>query len=676
MRTDPVQLEILMQQFRSITEEMGYALQRTGYTAFVNETADLGVALVTPEGEIFGYPRSIGIATFANLDFSDVIAAFPSYEDGDIVIYNDPYTSGGAGSHLSDVNVIQPVFHDGRLVCFVFAYVHSTDMGGKVAGSLSPTSYEIFQEGVRIPPTKLRRAGETNQDIVNMILLNCRTPKDNWGDLRAMITALKVGHERVIETITRFGVGAFADAMYDAMDYSERRTRMVIERIPDGAYRFTDYLDDDVATAIPIRIAVAVTVSGSDLTVDFTGTDPQVRSAFNLFSMGKPHPWLIYKLMFLVLTLEADIPMNAGIARPVRVIAPEGSIVNCRFPAAVGLRTTLGVRVQDAICGALAQALPEVMPACGAGYMAPVVFAQPNLEEGGLKVIVLEPLTGGTGACSEADGFDARDVVDLANLRNNPLEIVESRASVLIREYLLAADSGGAGKFRGGLGCILELEVLVPDCVMILRGQERHRFRPWGLMGGFCGGKAAAFLARSGADKLVDIGKVDSLQLSAGDIVRIVTSGGGGYGDPLERSPQRVLADVEDGLVSMAMAERDYGVVIRHRVLDSEATATLRAARRRTAIERPSLFTLGPERLAYEAVWTPELYGAFTSIIYSLPIPMRGEARQKLWTAIDDNAQRGLPTGVGALEEAWAVLAPRFDGGATGGGRLLRAVAA
>jgi N-methylhydantoinase B len=676
MRIDPVQLEILMQQFRSITEEMGYALQRTGYTAFVNETADLGVALVTPEGEIFGYPRSIGIITFANLDFSGVIASFPSYADGDIIIYNDPYTSGAAASHLSDVNVLKPVFHDGRLVCFVFAYVHSTDMGGKVAGSLSPTSYEIFQEGLRIRPTKLCRAGEMNQDVIDLILLNCRTPKDNWGDLRAMITALKVGNERVIETIGRFGIATFTDAMYDAMDYSERRSRMVIERIPDGVYRFADYLDDDVATAIPIRIAVAVTVSGSDLTVDFSGTDPQVRSAFNLFAMSKPHAWLIYKLMFMVLTLEPDIPMNAGILRPVRVIAPEGSIVNCRFPAAVGLRTTLGVRVQDAICGALAQALPEVMPACGAGYMAPVVFAQPNLEEGGLKVIVLEPLTGGTGACSEADGFDARDVVDLANLRNNPLEIVESRASVLIREYRLAADSGGAGKFRGGLGCIFELEVLVPDCVMILRGQERHRFRPWGLMGGECGGKAAAFLARAGTDQLVNIGKVDSLQLSAGDIVRIVTSGGGGYGDPLDRDPQRVFADVENGLVSVAGAERDYGVVIRQRTLDVDATISVRAARRQAAAGPRGPFTFDSERLAYEAVWTTDLYDALTGIIYSLPVPMRGEVRQKLWTAIEDNARYGRPTDVGALKAAWAMLAPRFQGKAAAGVRVLSAAAA
>jgi N-methylhydantoinase B len=675
MRTDPVQLEILMQQFRSITEEMAYALQRTGYTVFVNETADVGVALVTPEGEIFGYPRSIGIATFANLDFSDVIAAFPSYEDGDIVIYNDPYTSGGAASHLSDINVLKPVFHDGRLACFVFAYVHSTDVGGKVAGSLSPTSYEIFHEGVRIPPTKLCRAGQMNQDIINMILLNCRTPKDNWGDLRAMITALKVGHERVTETIGRFSIVTFTDAMYDAIAYSERRARLVIERIPDGTYHFSDYLDDDVATKIPIRIAVAVTIKGSDLTVDFTGTDAQVRSAFNLYSMGKAHPWLVYKLMFLILTLEPDIPMNAGIMRPVGVIAPEGSIVNCRFPAAVGLRTTLGVRVQDAICGALAKALPDVMPACGAGYMAPLVFAQPNFEEGGLKVIVLEPMTGGTGACSEADGFDARDVVDLANLRNNPLEIVESRASVLIREYALSVDSGGPGKYRGGCGCILELEVLVPDCVMIARGQERHRFRPWGLMGGSCGGKAAAFMAGAGSTELVDIGKVDSLRLSAGDIVRIVTSGGGGYGDPFEREAERVLADVLDGLVSLDAAEADYGVVIRQGALNLEATAALRAARRQAAGDPPGLFTLGPERIAYEKVWTPELSSAFNGIIFSLPIPMRGEVRQKLWTAIEDNAKQGLPADVGTLEAAWAALAPRFDGKATGATRVLRAAA-
>lgn len=207
MRTDPIVLEILIQRFRSITEEMGYALQRTGYTAFVNETADLGVALVTPAGEIFGYPRSIGITTFVNLDFRDVIASFPSYDEGDVVICNDPYTTGGLSSHLPDISVFEPVMHQGEVICFVYAYVHSTDIGGKVAGSLSPTSYEVFQEGLRIPPTKLYRRGELNQEVLNLVLTNCRIPKDNWGDLRAMITALKVGEERVNEAIGRYESG-------------------------------------------------------------------------------------------------------------------------------------------------------------------------------------------------------------------------------------------------------------------------------------------------------------------------------------------------------------------------------------------------------------------------------------------------------------------------------------
>jgi N-methylhydantoinase B len=654
MRTDPVQLEILIQQFRSATEEMGYALQRTGYTAFVNETADLGVALVTPQGEIFGYPRAIGITTFANLDFSTVIAAFPSYDDGDVIVCNDPYTTGGTVSHLSDINVLKPVFYDGKIVCFVFAYVHSTDVGGKVAGSLSPTSYEIYQEGIRIPPTKLYRGGALNQDVVNLMMLNCRIPKDNWGDLRAMITALKVGEERVKEAIARFGRATLVEAMDDVLDYSEQRARMVIERIPDGTYRFTDFLDDDVATKIPIRVAVAVTIAGSELSIDFAGTDPQVRSAFNLYSRGQPHPWLCYKVMFLILTLEPDIPVNAGILRPVKVSAPEGSIVNCRFPAAVGLRTTLGVRIQDAICGALAQALPDVIPACGAGYMAPMVFAQPDFEEGGVKVIVLEPMTGGTGACAKADGFDCRDVVDISNLRNNPLEIVEVRAAVLIRDYKLVPDSGGPGQFRGGCGTMLELEVLSADCLLIARGQERHRFRPWGLRGGYCGGKAAAYLTRAGTDTPVDIGRVDTLHLTAGDIVRIVTSGGGGYGDPLDRDPQRVLADVRDGVVSLVAAERDYGVVIAQGILDVKATAALRAERRRDAGAKPAgLFTLGPEREAYDAIWTPPLCAAFIGIIYALPIPMRSEARQKLWTFVAQQTERGLPTDAAALEAAW-----------------------
>jgi N-methylhydantoinase B len=654
--SDNILLEILIQRFRSIAEEMGYALQRTGYTVFVNETADLGVALVTPKGEIFGYPEGIGIATFANLDFSEALGAFESYEDGDIVITNDAYTSGCMASHLPDVNVFKPVFHEGKLVCVTFAYVHSTDVGGKVAGSISPTSHEIFQEGIRIPPIKLYKAGALNQDVLDLILINCRAPNDNRGDLRAMITALKVGERRVKEVIERYGVDHFTNAMNEVLDYSERRARRLIERIPDGTYRFSDYLDDDVASPVPIKICAAVTVRGSDLHIDFTGSDPQLRSAFNIYTKGKPHPWLVFKIMFFLLTLERDIPVNAGLMRPVTVHAPEGSVVNCRFPAAIGMRTTTGLRVQDAIFGALAQAMPHVMPAAGAGSISPMVFAEPNQTEGGLKVTVLEPLVGGTGAHAEGDGVHSRDVVDLANMRNNPIEIVEASAAVRIRAYGLVPDSAGPGRFRGGCGSQLEFEVLTPDASLTPRGMERHRFRPWGLLGGGCAANGSCFVKRNGTGQFELVkDKIDSIHLSVGDIIRIIFAGGGGYGDPLDREPERVLQDVLDGFVTEEGATRDYGVVIRGRSVDAAATAGLRKKRRLNT--RPAtLFTLGAEREAYERIWTDAVWNEFIAIIFALPFAFRSEVRLKLWRAMEERSRSDLPLGVEGLREEWTRL--------------------
>ncbi|MCC6775521.1 MAG: hydantoinase B/oxoprolinase family protein [Hyphomicrobiales bacterium] len=655
--SDDILLEILIQRFRSIAEEMGYALQRTGYTVFVNETADLGVALVTPGGEIFGYPDSIGIATFANLDCSEALSTFAHYDAGDIVITNDAYTSGSMASHLPDINVFKPVFHAGKLVCFVFAYVHSTDVGGKMPGSISPTSHEVFQEGIRIPPVKLYKAGELNRDVLDLVLANCRAPDDNRGDLRAMVTALDVGERRIAEVIARYGVERFSRAMDEVLDYSESRARRLIAGIPDGTYRFSDYLDDDVASPVPIKICAAVTIRGSDMHIDFSGTDPQLRSAFNIYTKGKPHPWLVFKIMFLLLTIERDIPVNAGILRPVSVHAPEGSVVNCRFPAAIGMRTTTGLRVQDAVFGALAQAMPDLMPAAGAGAISPMVFAEPNQLEGGLKVTVLEPLVGGTGAHAGGDGVHSRDVVDLANMRNNPIEIVEASAAVRILRYGLVPDSGGPGRFRGGCGSMLEFEVLSPDCSLTPRGLERHRFRPWGLRGGGAGANGCCWLQRNGADALAPVEeKIDTVHLGIGDTIRIVFPGGGGWGEPLAREPERVLQDVLDGVVSEEAAARDYGVVIRDRVCDQAATAALRAGRRRP--DEPPLVTFGAEREAYERIWTEDVWKQFMDIVYGLPPAFRSQVRLQLWRAIEARAASGRPVGVDGLRTEWEALRP------------------
>lgn len=649
--TNPILLEVLMQRFRAVAEEMGYALQRTGYTAFVNETADLGVALVTPKGEIFGYPVSIGISMFANLAFGAVIDSFDNYQDGDVVFYNDPYTTAGVASHLPDLNMLTPIFCGGQLVCFAFAYVHSTDVGGNVPGSLSPTHREIFQEGLRITPVKLYKAGVRNDEVLLLLLNNVRVPTDTEGDLMAMRTALTVADRRVRELVARYGIETFRGAMSDALDYSERRARQVIRRITPGTYRFCDYLDDDVGSKLPIRLCATVTVDGDRLHVDFDGTEVQVPSAFNVFSLGRPHPWLIYKVMFLILTLEPDIPVNAGLLRPVTVSVPEGSILNCRFPAAVGLRTTTGVRVQDAIFGALAQAADDLVPACGAGTIAPIVFAERDAQ-GRLVVNVLEPMSGGTGGHAGGDGLHARDVVDIANLRNSPLEAVESKASVRVRGYGLRCDSGGAGLHRGGCGAFLEFEVLAAECSITARGMERHRFRPWGLAGGQCGSGGRVTLRRSCKSEEADIGKIDLLRLNRGDVLRVEIAGGGGWGDPLLREPQRVLDDVLDGFVSEAAARRCYGVVIQDGGLDPVATKRLRGeltgARASTG-----LFAFGEERLAYERGWTDEVWKRYSETLYAMPASVRGEARQRLWTALEEQRLAGKHLTPGAVNEAW-----------------------
>lgn len=629
--TDSAQLDIFVQRFRSITEEMGYSLQRTGHTAFVNETADLGVALVTPEGEIFGYPHSIGITMFANLNFKKMIAEFDSFDPGDILICNDPYSSAGLSSHLPDISVLAPIFHQGQLVCFAYAYVHSTDVGGRVAGSLSPSSYEIYQEGIRIPPSHLYKAGTLNDELINLILCNCRVPHDNWGDLKAMVTALRVAEQRVEECVQKYGLERFVNAMADVLNYSEMRARAVVQTIPDGTYRFSDYLDDDVVSDIPIKFCIALTVKDDEIILDFTGSDSQLRSAFNIYSDGQPHPWLVYTIMFVLLTIDRDIPVNAGLLRSVSVITQPGSIVNCKAPAAVGLRTTTGVRVQDTIRGALAQALPQGIPSAGAGYIAPIVFTEPDLIKGGLKVNVLEPMVGGTGAHEDGDGLNARDVVDIANLRNSPIEIVENVSGVRILKYALRPDSGGPGKHRGGLGIIFEFEVLEHDCLVTARGQERHRFRPWGLFGGQCGEKAAVFIKRAGAAEFEPLRKIDSLQVDCGDVLRILTPGGGGYGSPFERDPALVLDDVQNGLISAQAARDLYGVVLAKVCVDTDATEKLRQEKRST--EEPKMYCFGPERDAYEAIWTDAAWARLIDHVFSLPVPLRASMRGRLWTA-------------------------------------------
>ncbi len=357
--------------------------------------------------------------------------------------------------------------------------------------------------------------------------------------------------------------------------------------------------------------------------------------------------------MFLLLSLQPDIPVNAWLLRPATVTVPEGSVLHCSFPAAVGLRTTTGVRVQDAIFGALAQAQPDVVPACGAGTITPIVFAEREAK-GRLRVNVLEPMSGGTGGHSCGDGLHARDVVDIANLRNSPVETVERKASVRILGYGLRPDSAGAGKHRGGCGAYLEFEVLTADCTVTARGMERHRFRPWGLAGGQCGGVGRTTVRRNGAPVAQDIGKIDVLRLNRGDVVRVEIAGGAGHGDPFERDARKVQDDVADGFVTPEAALASYGVVLRDGVLQEDETLKVRRSRSRTGHD--SLFTFGPERDAYEAGWTIEVWDRYIGHLYGMAAPARAEARTRLWTSLESLRQEQGTLTVSDVAAAWAAV--------------------
>jgi N-methylhydantoinase B len=649
--TDPVLLEILANRFTSVTEEMGHVLQRTSHTVFVNETADFSTGLSTPGGELYAYPRTLGVAVMVNLNLGPAIASFDTYEPGDVVITNDPYTSGAMASHLPDVNMFKPVFVDDDLIGFVWAYVHSTDVGGKVPGSLSPTSDDVYQEGVRIRPSKLYRAGTLDEGVLSQLLDNSRVPGDSWGDVKAIVAALNTGEERLIELAHHYTVPRVQRAMEDVLHYAEDRARAIFRGIPDGEYEFSDFLDNDVVSDAPVRLAVRLEVRDGLVHLDYTGCDIQSNSAFNIPTLGKPHPWVTYRLISFLYTSDPGIPINAGLLRGVTATLPADSIVNCTFPAAVGLRTTTSLRLMDVLHGALAKALPGALPAASGGATTPVVLAEPDTEGGGRRVMTLEPLVGGTGGAASRDGVDARDV-GLSNLRNNPVEIVEAESSLTIHEYGVRRDSGGPGRFRGGTGVVLVFEAGVPGTAVTARGMERQRFRAWGVEGGCCGARAEAVLNPGRPDER-PLRKIDLLRLEPGDVVRIATPGGGGYGDPFEREPERVLEDVRRHVVSVEHARDAYGVVIVDGVVDEAGTAQLRAAPR----ESHGDFEFGPERLEHERVWSPAMYERMAGILATLPLGSRPHARGALIGAVDEELAEADPD---ALSRIWDRLSARF----------------
>jgi N-methylhydantoinase B len=625
MELDSVTLEIVSRKLAAITDEMYFSVQRASRSSYVKEAADFAVALLDLNGEVFAYPPSATFAFLIDTEFKSTIDAVPDLVPGDVIITNDPYTSNGLSTHLPDLHLIAPYFVEGRIVAYGWSFVHCSDIGGSIPGSVSPALTSIYHEGLRIPPMKLVRGGELNADFIALLRVNSRMAEVVIGDLKAMLGSLETANRRLRELTAKQGVHRLLAAQRDLIEYSALKSREVLRRIPDGDYEFWDVLDDDMASGIPIRVRLTMRVRDGAVELDLTGTDPQVRTAYNVPSMGKRMYWLTFRLTTILTTLDPSMPHNAGMYRWISVVNPRGSVLNAEYPDAVSVRNSVPYRLFDSITGAVMQARPDLLPAPSGGAIVTVSLSEIGANGYSREVQVIQPLRCGTGALSGRDGTDVRDN-NLNNMKNQPIELVEAQSSARIVEYDIRQDSGGPGKWRGGVGQTITVEVLCNGGILLARGMDRMRFPSWGVAGGRPGAPMRAILNLGRSDERL-LGKIHELHVRCGDTLTLQMPGGAGFGDPFERNPDAVLKDVLRGFVSLAAAESDYGVAIVDDVVDAARTATLRARRANTA----ATFDFGPEREVWEAVFTDARMRALNRHLYALPKALRQEVRAQVF---------------------------------------------
>jgi N-methylhydantoinase B len=644
MMNEKIRLEILLNRFQAIVDEMAQVVSRTAHTVFVKETQDYGAVLVSRGGEVFAAPRRYGVLMMIGMPMEAAIAACgEDVREGDVFISNDPDATRGMATHLSDVYLWKPIFIDGRLLCWTWSFIHVSDIGGRVPGSIAPSSTEVFQEGLRIPPQKLYVGGELNKALRDMILMNTRTPDQNWGDMKACLAGLATAERRVHELVAQYDFATIDATVDQVLDYAETQARRVIAHVPDGTYRYTDYIEADMVGLGLVRIHVAMTVKDGEMLLDFTGTAPQVRAALNIPTYGHHGHWmLITGLVNWICTQEPGIAYNAGLVRPLKVKIPKGTILNPEPGAAYGARYATSHKVCDVTVGALAQAVPMELPATDSGQGSILLVSVPDFRTGGHKVSVVQPIVGGSGGRPVDDGVDGTMVI-LNFLKNIPTEIFENEMpEVVIRHYGLREDSGGPGKYRGGTGIEIEFETSSPYTSITSRAMERYVFGPPGRLGGHMGATGYTTL-NPGSNREKDLGKIDVLEMEPGEVLRIGTQGGGGFGDPLERPAAKVAADVADGFVHADTARNAYGVVLgSDGSVDEAATQVRRAAIRaeRGWTEAP-LYGLGAAREAYSARWTEDLEDAIAASVAGMPVQLKQFLHRRLMEAVTARLESG-----------------------------------
>ncbi len=573
---DLVTVEVLQKLLLASAEEMGITLIRAAYSPNIKERRDASCAVFDAHGHVVAQAAHIPMHLSSMVDLPRVLVeAYPrrSWRPGDMFVANDPYTS--AGSHLNDIAIVAPVFADGEVIGFVANTAHHADVGGRVPGSESGDSTSIFQDGLRLPVARLVARGRLEDGLLRTILLNSRTPHERTGDLRAQIAANRAGSDRLREICARHGPDVLQHGMTEILDATERRLRDGIARLPDGRYEAEGFCDDDGREPRPVRIRVAVSIAGDRVTLDFAGTDAQVPGAKNV----PPVSLLATVYYALKAVIDPDIPANGGYYRAIEVVAPPGTVLNPRPPAAVAARFTTCQTVADVVLSAFAQAVPaRAVAHCHGGTLAIYSGTDPRRDE---FFVDYEVYAGGSGARATKDGIDgvANHTTNTANL---PVEALEAEFPILVERYGFVPDSGGTGRFRGGLSVVREVRGLHGDLVVGGWGCNQ-REPPRGLDGGGPGEPGAfEIVGVDGVVRETARSTVPGLTLRAGESLRVRTSGGGGRGDPLDRDPALVLRDVSLGKVSPAHAAAAYGVVVGAGGVDREATGRLRAERRAT----------------------------------------------------------------------------------------------
>jgi N-methylhydantoinase B len=537
VRSSPIQLEVLAHRFSAVVEEMAENIRRTSFSTFVKQTADFGTCLVTPQGEVFAAPRRISGNTMIGAPARVAIEALGDYRPGDVGISNDPDATGGLVTHLPDIWTWCPLYAGGEIVAFALSFVHSSDIGGAVPGSIDWGLTDQHQEGLLIPPLRLIEDGRRNEALFTMIARNSRVPRENVGDIEAQIAGLRTAQRRMAEIDEAFGAQAVKDAITDLLDTAESRAGDMLEELADGAYEFIDYLEgqqaDRAVTVPPTRLRLELTVSGRTAHLSFEGTSPQVVESINLHTGGEPgHYMLAFALVNWFYSQDKSVPYNSGLVRPLTATLPEGSVVNPHPGATCGVRAAVFFRIMDCVLGCLAQAGPEAAMSAGAGAVAIAAISYRDAATGRRRVSVGQPLTGGSGGRPGLAGLRGTSYMG-GWLRNVPNEVLESEVPVLVQQYRYRRGSGGPGEFSGGDGLIVELRSLDDDITFAVRGLERLVYQPWGVHGGDPGRPGRATL-NPGTPHERDLGRVGTLTLSRGDVLRIETPGGGGLGRPGE----------------------------------------------------------------------------------------------------------------------------------------------